>query len=47
VNPELEQILTRAQILYDDVDYKAVAEWKSRTPERKAIGYMPILSRGN
>ena len=42
VNPELEQILSRAQALYEDVDYKAVAEWKSCGPERRAIGYMPI-----
>ena len=42
MNPELEQILSRAQTLYEDVDYKAVAEWKSGAPGRKAIGYMPI-----
>ncbi len=42
VNPELEQILSRAQTLYEDVDYKAVAEWKSCAPGRRAIGYMPI-----
>jgi benzoyl-CoA reductase subunit C len=42
VNPELEQILSRAQALYEDVDYKAVAQWKSYAPGRRAIGYMPI-----
>ena len=42
MNPELEQILSRAQTLYEDVDYRAVAEWKSRAPGRKAIGYLPI-----
>jgi len=42
VNSELEQILNRAQALYEDVDYKVVAEWKSAGPGRKAIGYMPI-----
>lgn len=42
MNPELELILSRAQALYEDVDYKAVAEWKSRAPGRKAIGYLPI-----
>jgi len=42
VNPELEQILSRAQTLYEDVDYKAVAEWKSCAPGRRAIGYLPI-----
>ena len=42
MNPELELILSRAQSLYEDADYKAVAEWKSRAPGRKAIGYMPI-----
>ncbi len=42
MNPEIEQLLSRAQALYEDVDYKAVAEWKSRVPGRRAIGYMPI-----
>ena len=42
MSPELEQILSRAQTLYEDIDYKAVAEWKSYAPGRRAIGYMPI-----
>ena len=42
MNPELEQLLSCAQTLYEDVDCKAVAEWKSSAPGRKAIGYLPI-----
>ncbi|MGA8340564.1 MAG: 2-hydroxyacyl-CoA dehydratase, partial [Candidatus Sulfotelmatobacter sp.] len=42
MNPEFEQILSRAQTLYEDVDYRVVAEWKSSAPGRKAIGYLPI-----
>jgi benzoyl-CoA reductase subunit C len=41
MNPELAQILSRAQTLYEDNDFKAVVEWKSAAPGRKAIGYMP------
>jgi benzoyl-CoA reductase subunit C len=42
VNRELEAILGRAQALYEDIDFKAVAEWKSAVAGRKAIGYMPM-----
>lgn len=41
MNPQLSEILKRAQILYEDVDFKAVAAWKSAAPGRKAVGYMP------
>jgi benzoyl-CoA reductase subunit C len=41
MNPDLAQIISRAQSLYEDVDYKAVGAWKSAAPGRKAIGYMP------
>ena len=42
MNRELEAILGHAQALYEDLDFKAVAEWKSAAPGRKAIGYMPM-----
>ncbi|MFI5113126.1 MAG: benzoyl-CoA reductase subunit C [Terriglobales bacterium] len=42
MNRELEEILGHAQALYEDLDFKAVAEWKSAAPGRKAIGYMPM-----
>jgi benzoyl-CoA reductase subunit C len=42
VNRELAAILGHAQALYEDLDFKAVAEWKSAAAGRKAIGYMPM-----
>jgi benzoyl-CoA reductase subunit C len=41
MDPKLSEILMRAQTLYEDVDFKAVAAWKSAAPGRKAVGYMP------
>ena len=38
----LAELLDHVQALYEDIDHKVVAEWKSRVPGRKAIGYMPI-----
>ncbi len=40
--PDLENLVTRARTLFDDIDLKAVHEWKARGPDRKAIGHMPI-----
>lgn len=42
MKPELEQLVHRAQQLYEDLDLAAVRAWKQAAPERKAIGYMPI-----
>jgi len=42
VKPELEQLVHRAQKLYEDLDLAAVRAWKQAAPGRKAIGYMPI-----
>ncbi len=42
MNAELEAIIGRVQSLCDDLDFKAVAEWKGAAPGRKAIGYMPM-----
>ncbi|HRJ77496.1 MAG: Benzoyl-CoA reductase subunit C [Planctomycetes bacterium] len=32
----------RAESLYDDLDLRAVTEWKSRGKNRRAIGFLPI-----
>ncbi len=42
MNCELESILARAQALCEDLDFKAIAEWKAALPGRKAVGYMPM-----
>ncbi len=42
MKPELEQLVHRAQKLYEDLDLAAVRAWKQAAPGRKAIGYMPI-----
>lgn len=42
MNCELAHLLERALALYEDVEFRTVAEWKQATPGRKAIGYMPI-----
>ena len=42
MKPELEQLVHRAQQLYEDLDLAAVRAWKQAAPERKAIWYMPI-----
>ena len=35
-------IVERCQVLFDDLDFNAVKQWKAAQPGRKAIGYMPI-----
>ena len=35
-------IVERCQVLFDDLDFNAVKEWKAAAPGRKAIGYMPV-----
>jgi len=40
--PAVTQIVERCQALFDDLDFKAVKEWKAAVPGRKAIGYMPV-----
>ena len=35
-------IVERCQTLFEDLDFKAVKEWKAAMPGRKAIGYMPV-----
>lgn len=38
----LEEIVSYARSLYDDLDLTAVRRWKEAEPGRKAIGHMPI-----
>ncbi len=35
-------IVARCESLFDDLDFKAVKDWKAAAPGRKAIGYMPV-----
>jgi benzoyl-CoA reductase subunit C len=35
-------IVQRCEALFEDLEFKAVQEWKAAVPGRKAIGYMPI-----
>lgn len=39
---ELNALVERAQVLYDDLDLRAVQAWKAAAPGRKAIGHLPI-----
>ena len=41
MNQRLEQIVTRAQQLYDDLSLESVRAWKQATG-RKAVGHLPI-----
>ena len=36
------EAVARAEALYRDLEFKAVADWKARHPGSRAIGYMPI-----
>ena len=38
----VQEVVTRCQALFDDLDFGAVKQWKAAQPGRKAIGYMPI-----
>jgi benzoyl-CoA reductase subunit C len=40
--PAVTRIVERCQALFDDLDFKAVKEWKAAAPGRRAIGYMPV-----
>ncbi|CAG1006891.1 benzoyl-CoA reductase subunit C [Burkholderiales bacterium] len=35
-------IIKRCEALYEDLDFKAVQEWKAAAPNRKVVGYLPI-----
>ena len=38
----VQDIVGRCQVLFEDLNFNAVKEWKAAAPDRKAIGYMPI-----
>jgi len=38
----VQQIMARCQVLFEDLRFNAVKEWKAAAPGRKAIGYMPV-----
>ena len=38
----VQKIIDRCTVLFEDLDFKAVQEWKAAQPGRKAIGYMPV-----
>ncbi|MDH5642363.1 MAG: 2-hydroxyacyl-CoA dehydratase family protein, partial [Nitrospira sp.] len=40
--PELDALITRAQELYDDLEFKAVKEWKQAGENRKAVAFLPV-----
>jgi len=40
--PSVAAIVERCQALFDDLSFNAVKAWKAESPERKAIGYMPV-----
>ncbi|HEU5161728.1 MAG TPA: benzoyl-CoA reductase subunit C [Thermoanaerobaculia bacterium] len=39
---DLQQLIDRAQHLYDDIDLGSVHAWKAAGENRKAVGHMPI-----
>ena len=40
--PAVVRIVERCQLLFDDLSFDAVKQWKAAAPGRKAIGYMPV-----
>jgi benzoyl-CoA reductase subunit C len=39
---QLAEIVRRCEVLFEDLHFDAVKQWKAAAPGRKAIGYMPI-----
>jgi benzoyl-CoA reductase subunit C len=39
---QLDEIIARAQALFEDLTFTAARDWKAAEPGRKVIGYMPI-----
>ena len=39
---EVMQIVQRCTVLFEDLHFNAVKQWKAAVPGRKAIGYMPV-----
>ena len=42
MSDRLSEINARAEALYRDTHFGAVAEWKKKNPGKKAIGYLPV-----
>ncbi len=38
----VQRIIDRCTLLFEDLDFTVVKEWKAAAPGRKAIGYLPI-----
>jgi benzoyl-CoA reductase subunit C len=38
----VNEIVEHCQVLFDDLDYRYVHDWKAADPKRKVIGYMPV-----
>ncbi len=38
----VQDVVAKAEALYEDLDFQAVSDWKAQASGRKAIGYMPI-----
>ncbi|HSM20366.1 MAG TPA: hypothetical protein VK844_08360, partial [Hyphomicrobiales bacterium] len=38
----VDDIVARAQALFEDTNFTAARQWKEAEPGRKVIGYMPI-----
>ncbi len=38
----VKAIVDRCEALFEDLDFRAVRDWKAAAPGRKAIGYMPV-----
>ncbi|MCP4045554.1 MAG: benzoyl-CoA reductase subunit C [Gammaproteobacteria bacterium] len=40
--PTTQEIITRCQVLFEDLNFTAAREWKEAKEGRKVIGYMPV-----
>ena len=38
----VQEIVKQCEGLFEDLDFKAVSDWKAAAPGRRAIGYMPV-----
>jgi benzoyl-CoA reductase subunit C len=38
----VQEIVKRCEVLFEDLEFNAVKQWKAAAPGRKAIGYLPI-----
>jgi benzoyl-CoA reductase subunit C len=42
VTGRLKDLLQRANSLYEDISFQAVAEWKAQDNKRRAVGFLPV-----